>query len=191
MAFPPTDRFNIADYFLEDRIGEGRGDRVALRTAAEHLTYAQVSRLSNRFASLVEGMGCVPGDRIMIALPDTPFFPGALFGILKAGCQVVMVNPHLGSEQVDRFYQYVEPALVLTTSGPADVFGPPPGGQVLVLDGEHRGALEAASEDFETVATRPEDPAIWLFSGGTTGQPKGVVQSHRSFANTTERYGKG
>ncbi|NNM34687.1 MAG: benzoate-CoA ligase family protein, partial [Gemmatimonadetes bacterium] len=42
-----------------------------------------------------------------------------------------------------------------------------------------------------TVATRPEDPAIWLFSGGTTGQPKGVVQSHRSFANTTERYGKG
>ena len=40
-------------------------------------------------------------------------------------------------------------------------------------------------------ASRPEDPAIWLFSGGTTGRPKGVVQTHRSFANTTERYGQG
>ena len=36
-----------------------------------------------------------------------------------------------------------------------------------------------------------DDAAIWLFSGGTTGRPKGVVQTHRSFANTTALYGHG
>ena len=196
MAISPTeringDRLNIADYFLDDRIREGRGNRVALRTASGQVTYAQVSRTSNRIASLLTEAGCVPGDRVMIALPDTPLYPAALFGILKAGCQVVMVNPHLGPEQVGQFYAYVEPRLVLTTADRAHVFGPPPGGRALVLDGEHEAAMAEASEDFETVATRPEDAAIWLFSGGTTGQPKGVLQSHRSFANTTECYGKG
>ena len=164
---------------------------MALRTASESLTYQDVSRLSSRFASIITEAGCSAGDRVMIALPDTPLFPGALFGILKAGCQVVMVNPHLGPDQVARFYDYVEPRLVLTTSESQDVFGSPAGGQVLVLDGEHREALEEASDEFPTTPTSPDDPAIWLFSGGTTGLPKGVVQSHRSFANTTECYAKG
>lgn len=35
------------------------------------------------------------------------------------------------------------------------------------------------------------DEAIWLFSGGTTGRPKAVLQTHASFVNTTELYGKG
>ena len=39
-------------------------------------------------------------------------------------------------------------------------------------------------------STHRDDPAIWLFSGGTTGRPKAIVQPHRSFVYTTERYGK-
>jgi benzoate-CoA ligase family protein len=45
-----------------------------------------------------------------------------------------------------------------------------------------------AGQGLETVRTHPDDPAIWLFSGGTTGRPKAVVQTHASFANTTELY---
>ena len=39
--------------------------------------------------------------------------------------------------------------------------------------------------------TAASDPALWLFSGGTTGLPKAVPQSHRSLANTTQLYGRG
>jgi len=191
MAFTPPDRFNIADYFLDDRIREGRGDRIALRTGAGTLTYNDVSAASNRFAGLIGRFGCGPGDRVMIALPDTPHFPAALFGILKAGCQVVMVNPHLPPDQVTRFYGYVEPKLVITTTEGAAAFPAPAGGTRMVVDGDHQSDLEAESDVFETVETGALDPAIWLFSGGTTGLPKGVVQSHRSFANTTECYAKG
>ena len=46
------------------------------------------------------------------------------------------------------------------------------------------------ASDLTCFPTHRDDPAIWLFSGGTTGRPKAVVQTHRSFANTTELYGK-
>ncbi len=47
------------------------------------------------------------------------------------------------------------------------------------------------SSDHLTMTTHRDDPAIWLFSGGTTGRPKAIVQPHRSFVYTTERYGRG
>ena len=53
--------------------------------------------------------------------------------------------------------------------------------------GDHVGG---DPERFEPYPTHRDDPAIWLFSGGTTGVPKIVVQTHRSFLNTTERYAK-
>ena len=59
----------------------------------------------------------------------------------------------------------------------------------IYADVRHR--LEAASRALETEPTHRDDAAIWLFSGGTTGRPKAVVQTHRSYANSTECYGKG
>ncbi|MDX1578678.1 MAG: benzoate-CoA ligase family protein, partial [Gemmatimonadota bacterium] len=51
--------------------------------------------------------------------------------------------------------------------------------------------LAAVGETLDPFPTHRDDAAIWLFSGGTTGRPKAVMQTHASFANTTERYGKG
>lgn len=196
MPFSPPDPFNIADYFLDDRIREGRGDRVAVRTDRGTFTYAEISARASRFANVLSDSGWGPGSRIMVALPDVPDFPAALFGILKAGSQVVMVNPHLTGDQITGFYDYVEPSAVLVTADHAATFAEAAGRstaspRILTVDGDDEARLDAAPDTFPTVATDPRDGAIWLFSGGTTGQPKGVVQSHTSFANTTECYGKG
>ncbi len=51
-------------------------------------------------------------------------------------------------------------------------------------------AVDGASPELETFRSHRDDAAIWLFSGGTTGKPKAVVQSHGSFANTTVCYGQ-
>jgi benzoate-CoA ligase family protein len=51
--------------------------------------------------------------------------------------------------------------------------------------------LNSAAAELETFPSHRDDAAIWLFSGGTTGQPKAVIQSHGSFANTTVCYGQG
>jgi benzoate-CoA ligase family protein len=151
---------------------------------------------SGRFANVLATSGVRPGDRVLVGLPDGEEYVAALFGILRVGGVVVMVNPALPAEQISYFYDYTTPsaALVDTTSDAftqaAEIADHAPallrvGGSALAR------RLEAASPSVPTHPTAPDDPAVFLFTGGTTGRPKAVVQSHRSFANTTELYGKG
>lgn len=108
------DQLNIADYFLDARIREGRGDRVALRTEAGTFTYHDVQSLANRFGNLIREAGCECEQRVIIALPDGPEYVGALFGVLKIGGVVVMVNPHLRADQIEAMYDYSRATVVVT-----------------------------------------------------------------------------
>ena len=197
MVFDPPDRFNIADYFLGARLAEGMGARPALLTDQGTLTYAEVDRLASRFAHLLREAGVDPEQRVIIALPDGPAFVGALFGILKIGAVVVMVNPQLSFEQIAYFYDYTRATAAVVAGPGAEAFVAAAAGAralktVLRVDEpEVALRLEALPDTIETFPTHRDDAAIWLFSGGTTGQPKAVVQTHRSYANTTECYAKG
>lgn len=196
MVFEPPERFNIADYFLGARIAEGLGARPALLTDQGTYTYAEVDRLASRFAHLLREAQVSPEQRVIIALPDGPAFVGALFGILKIGAVVVMVNPQLTPEQIAYFYDYTRATAVLVAGPSAPAFvaaaaGAPTLKRVLKVDApDVTLRLEALPDSIETFPTHRDDPAIWLFSGGTTGQPKAVVQTHGSYANTTECYAK-
>jgi len=196
MVFEPPERFNIADYFLGARIAEGLGARPALLTDQGTYTYAEVDRLASRFAHLLREAQVSPEQRVIIALPDGPAFVGALFGILKIGAVVVMVNPQLTPEQIAYFYDYTRATAVLVAGPSAPAFvaaaaGAPTLKRVLKVDApDVTLRLETLPDSIETFPTHRDDPAIWLFSGGTTGQPKAVVQTHGSYANTTECYAK-
>ena len=98
MPFHPPDRFNIADHFLDDRIREGLGGRIALRTRDSTVSYAELQARANRFANVFAEMGVRPEERVLIGLPDVPDFPAALFGALKRGAVGVMVNCYLAEE---------------------------------------------------------------------------------------------
>ena len=192
MGFEPPESFNIADYFLRGRLDEGLGDRVALRLDDGTMTYAEVERASNRVGERLRDFGVRQEERVIVALPDGAAFVAALFGTLKLGAVVVMVNPELPVDNLSAIISYSR-------------------ARVVVVDGVGRGSMAVAIEEADhtplalevddwihegdaplpTVQTHRDDPAIWLFSGGTTGRPKAVVQTHCSFANTTELYGKG
>lgn len=188
---------NIYDYFLGERIEEGRGTRRALLTDAGETSYEALHALSGRYASVIAGAGVAPGERVLIALPDGVEYVAALFGTLRQGAVVVMVNPHLGPEQIAYFLDYTTPALVLTTEQARTSFEEAFGSAshaapLMTVDGDaFRARLDAAEESPPVHPTAPEDPAVFLFSGGTTGHPKAVVQTHNSFINTTELYGHG
>src|SRR5438094_22666 len=95
MSFQPPEQFNIADYFLDARVREGKGQRPAVLTDTGTLTYREIQALANRFGHVFTESGVEPEQRVMIALPDGPGFVGALFGTLKIGAAVVMANPQL------------------------------------------------------------------------------------------------
>src|SRR5579859_1546010 len=191
---------NIADWLLDARVREGRGERPALLTDQGTFTYRDVQALANRFGHVLKSAGVEPEQRVIIALPDGPEFVAALFGTLKVGAVVVMVNPRLAVEAIEYFYTYTRAAVALVHRHAAPVFqaarrGTPGGGSLkeIIVVGEPSTtrAIEGASPELDTFPTHRDDAAIWLFSGGTTGQPKAVVQTHGAFANTTRCYGQG
>lgn len=203
-----AERFNIADYFLEDRIREGKAEHPALLLGDATWTYGQVSRQAQRFAHALVHRGLRPEDRVMLALPDGADFVAALFGTLMAGGVVVMVNPRLSQDEISALFDYTGVRFAVVDDEVSAAFRQaaedavdgdagragwrPPG--FLIVDGDdahgdawHHGARD---EPFAVCQTHRDDAAMWLFSGGTTGRPKAVIQSHLSFANTTELYAK-
>ena len=197
MSFAAPADFQIADYFLDARVAEGRGARVALRTQERSYTYEEVQQEANRYASMLVEAGVQPEQRVILSLRDGLAYVAALFGVLKMGGVVVMLNPELKAEQVNYFVGYTRARAAFVERDHAELFqGEAAPGRllenVLVVDepafDERRAA---ASPEFRNFPTHRDDAAFWLFSGGTTGKPKAVVQTHRSFAYTTECYGKG
>ncbi len=194
---------NIADHFLVDRLAEGAGDRIALRLDDGVRTYAQVNRLADGFGRALLELGVRQEERVLVALPDGEAFVGAFFGALKIGAVVVMVNPDLAADALQHLVGYARPGAVVTDPTAADriaaaaaaagrtvpllVVTTDPQGRVVTGQGS---PLDDAAP-LPTVPTHRDDPAIWLFSGGTTGRPKAVVQTHRSFVNTTRCYAHG
>jgi benzoate-CoA ligase family protein len=187
-----TERWNIADLFLDARVRGGRGDHPALLTESGTKSYAEVQALANRFARLLAAGGVEPEQRVLLALPDSPEYVGALFGILKLGAVVVMVNPGLPHAEIEYLIRYARARVVITHRDTVEAFRAAAACPVWAVGEEELDrSLADARPEFATFPSHRDDPAIWLFSGGTTGRPKAVVQTHRSFANTTECYGRG
>jgi benzoate-CoA ligase family protein len=197
MPFKPPEQLNLADWLLDARVREGRGDRPAVLTDSATFTYADIQALANRFGNVFRDAGVEPEQRVLIALPDGPRYVGALFGTLKIGAVVVMANPELSRDAIEYFYEYTRARVVVAHRDTAAAFREAARGarhlRELLVVGEDDldGRIDGASDRLETFPSHRDDAAIWLFSGGTTGKPKAVVQTHRAFAYTTECYAKG
>ncbi|HUP17647.1 MAG TPA: benzoate-CoA ligase family protein [Acidimicrobiia bacterium] len=183
---------NMADYFLYDLIREGQGGREAIRSDDGSVTYDDVAALASGMGRRLQQLGVERGQRVLISLPDVAEYVAALFGILGVGAVAVMINPELKPDHLAAILNgarapvaVVAPAHLEALAVASAVSRHPP--FPLILDS---GAIEPGNAVFSTAATRRNDPSIWLFSGGTTGVPKIVVQTHGSFVNTTERYAR-
>ncbi len=189
-------QLNIADFFLDARVREGRGDRTALLTDAGRVSYREVQALANRYANVLSSAGVAPEQRVIIALPDGPDYVAALFGILKIGAVVVMVNPELKPDAIEYFFDYSRAVVALVATERVDAFRAAAGGAahapalLAVGTEEWKARLDAAPDTWRNFPTHRDDPAIWLFSGGTTGRPKAAVQPHRSYMNTAQCYAR-
>lgn len=183
------EHLNAYEFFLDDRLGEGVGERTALRLDDGDLDYLSVDRLVAGFERALADSGVEREDRVLIVMPDGPGFVAALFATMRMGAVVVMLNPGLTADDMG--------ALVDKSGAAAAVVHPDFEAHFASASREWTPrivdpATVTPGEHFRDPApTRPDDPAIWLFSGGTTGIPKAVLQTHKSLVNTTRCYGQG
>ncbi len=180
---------NAYRFFLGDRITGGDGGRVALRVGDADLSYLDVDRLVAGYEDALRGSGVGIGDRVLLVLPDSPDYAAALLAAFRMGAVVVMLNPGLMPEALS--------AIVDLSAAAAAVVHRDHHAHFTSSLGRHHPRLidpetvRPRDHVTEPAPTRPRDPAIWLFSGGTTGVPKAVAQTHMSLVNTTRRYGQG
>jgi len=82
----------IANYFLDDQIKEGLGDKVAVYYEDQKYTYADVQQMANRVGNVLLQLGVEMEDRVLIALPDSIEFVATWFAVAKIGAVITMVN---------------------------------------------------------------------------------------------------
>ena len=165
---------NLADYLLQQTTSQ-------IITEAQTYNHAQIVERVNQAANLFQQSGLLPEERLLLSLPDGIDYVAALLGALKVGAAVVMVNPALRPEEIQDLLDFSRATVAVVRPGLHL--------QSRFLKATH-STLTHSNSHFESFPSHPDDIALWLFSGGTTGRPKAVLQSHKSFINTTELYAK-
>lgn len=181
------------------------------------ITYAELDRLSDRFAAYLAARGFGAGDRLAIYLQNVPQFVIAIIGAWKAGGIAVAVNPMNRSREIGVLFDdcrpravvchaatYAEtvgaldptlrPEIVLTTSGRAYQTRNDP----RLFSGDEPGNIPG-TVDFEAAIAQggapvptphyqPGDIAFLVYTSGTTGAPKGATNTHGNVTFNSQTY---
>src|SRR5215467_13929930 len=142
-----------------------RRDQALILHAGSRVTYGEFDRLTNRAAHVLRGLGVEAGDRVTLALGNSIHWVAAAFGALKIGAIVHPVNPALGASELRFIVGHADPRVIVTDAGGA--------GAVRAVRGDIPGGRQ---------------PALLLYTSGTTGNPKGVLTAHGGTGATGQHF---
>jgi long-chain acyl-CoA synthetase len=183
---------NLADLVRD--AAQARGDGAAFLHRGATITWAQVDADVDAAAAGLLALGLQAGDRVGIHLGNTPDFPVAYFGVLRAGLVAVPLNPGYTRDELAHALGDSGARALVTARGTAAtaqvvlaeletlehlaVTGTdtaPPGAttwDALLEEGRSRGRVEPAGSG--------EDLAVVIYTSGTSGRPKGAMLPHRA-----------
>ncbi len=170
------------------------GDRTAVVYEDNRYTYDELNRRINRCARALITLGLAPGDRLAVMADNCAKYLELYFAAAKLGMSITPINVRLGDNEID----YVVADSECSAFAVGDGYEPRAAGlrdrlaavqHWLSLDTtlsgfhDYEGLLASASEDEpdrDLYQVREDDLAILMYTGGTTGVPKGVMLSHRN-----------
>jgi long-chain acyl-CoA synthetase len=195
-------------WWILERNLDKYAERVAIRyldhdtlVEREAVTYAELAARARALAVGLQRLGIGRGARVALCLPNSPALIIGFYGIWRAGATVVPINPMAKASELKQQLGDADVSLLIASSDTAAVASTAAGAQgiPLVLSGGGRsspanGAVpveELLAEDARQCKETPIDPhadvAVILYTGGTTGTPKGAMLTHRNIvANTVQ-----
>jgi long-chain acyl-CoA synthetase len=172
----------------------------ALTCGAAHVTYAQVDEAASRLAAGLHALGIGTGDHVALSCPNVPDFAIAYYGILKAGAVVVPLNVLLKPREIAYHLRDGDTKAVIAHEGTPELpiasmaraACDETGCDTFIVSTIDRNAVSPiagsrtlaqivqTSQRAETIARRPDDTAVILYTSGTTGYPKGAELTHQN-----------
>jgi benzoate-CoA ligase family protein len=197
IGFTIPDRYN-ASRILFDNLLHGRGDRLALTGLAGTRSYKELCADASRWGHGFQSLGLKRGDRILMFLDDTPAYPAAFFGAVRAGFVPLLINT---LTPPDLLQFYLSDAAATVAAADADFCSrfdavackDTPLHTLIVVNGnagDHAAPdaiaadawLRNFSTDLAEADTLRNEMAFWMYSSGSTGRPKGIVHLQHDMA---------
>jgi acetyl-CoA synthetase len=205
LGIDPGGGVNIGYAAVDRHLATPVRDRVALRFIARDdrqrdVTYAELARLTNRFANVLRGLGVGRGDHVFLLAARIPELYVAALGALKNGSVVTPLFSAFGPEPIRTRLALGEAKVLVTTPSlykrkvagfAADL---PHLAHVLLAGEDGTRApiagtrdlaplMAAAADTLDVAPTTADDPALLHFTSGTTGTPKGALHVHGAVVN--------
>lgn len=181
-------KINLGYLYLDRHIIEGKAQKIALRYKDQKITFQELQRDVNRFANALRELGIEKNDRVMLRSPNRPEFIVGVFACWKVGAIPVLVNHLLKAEEIvfrandseakailvssDSFPEVEKSLNRFRTVEKVIIFGDPEKGYLFYNDLIHNQA-----DQTELAETTKDDWMRIIYSSGTTGKPKGILNT--------------
>jgi 2-aminobenzoate-CoA ligase len=171
-------RLNAAVELLDRMVERGFGERPCIRTPDLAWSYAELLDKANRIARvLVEDMGLVPGNRVLLRGANNEMMAACWFGVLKAGGIAVATMPLLRRRELTYIRDKAKVTLALCDEGLREEL--PAFERAAFFRGGLEARMAGKPSGFDNVETSHDDVALIAFTSGTTGPAKGTMHFHR------------
>ncbi|MEU5878628.1 benzoate-CoA ligase family protein [Spirillospora sp. NPDC047279] len=197
--------FNASTYLLDARLDEGRGEHVALTGPLGTLTYRELAGRVRGLAAGLRARDVRPEERVVMFLPDGPALAAMILAAMRMGAVAVPVSTMQTGRELGSVLRDSR-ARVLVTGAPfllaaEQAAAEAPELRHVVVDGDdgftapaqaalHRLDALAGEDDGEPYDTWEDSSALWLYTSGTTGIPKGAVHRHANIRHVAETFGR-
>ena len=178
-------------------------DKAAVVGPAGTLSYRALIEDAARWGNAFIAAGIERGERIAFFLDDTPTFPAAFYGAVRAGLVPVLLNVQTKPDVLNYFLKDTGARFAVVDAELASVFsGDTIDGTrletTIIANGQVEGSGNVSATEFiagqpdelTCASTGPDDMAFWMYSSGSTGRPKGIVHLHHDMAYVQQSYGE-
>ncbi|MBW2618679.1 MAG: AMP-binding protein [Deltaproteobacteria bacterium] len=165
-------------------------DRPAVIEGEREVSLGEFNQESSRVATALMGLGVSPGEHVALCAPNSYEWLAFYFGALKAGAVAVTISSALSRAELAPLLADARPRVLFTSEDKLDALGGrqdhPYLDKVISAGGDipFQKLIKAGSPSFKAIERERDDTAAVLYTGGTTGRPKGVMLTHENIKVT-------